>query len=75
MNTKPDCPHSHQLYLALDHIISSTPILSLENEQACALRGTAEARERLVLSHLRLVKSIAFDFTRVSRFSDIINIT
>ena len=63
MNTKLDCPHSHQLYSELDHIISSTPILSLEEEQACVLRGTAEARERLVLSHLRLVKSIAFDFT------------
>ena len=63
MNTKLDCPHSHQLYSKLDHCISSTPLLSLEAEQACALRGTAEARERLVLSHLRLVKSIAFGFT------------
>lgn len=63
MNTKLDFPHSHQLYSELDHFISSTPILSLEEEQACALRSTAEARERLVLSHLRLVKSIAFGFT------------
>ncbi|MDE0013980.1 MAG: sigma-70 family RNA polymerase sigma factor [Candidatus Poribacteria bacterium] len=63
MNTKPDFLHFHQLYSELDHFISSTPILSLEEEQACAFRGTAEARERLVLSHLRLVKSIAFGFT------------
>ena len=63
MNTKLDFPHSHQLYSELDHFISSTPLLSLEEEQAYALRGTAEARDRLVLSHLRLVKSIAFGFT------------
>ena len=62
MRNKRDFSQPHQLYPELERLISSTPILSLEEEQACALRGTDEARERLVLSHLRLVKLIAFDF-------------
>ena len=62
MRNKLDFSQPHQLYPELERLISSTPILSLEEEQACALRGTDEARERLVLSHLRLVKSIAFGF-------------
>lgn len=62
MNTKLDFPHSYQLYSELDRFVSSIPILSLEEEQVCALHGTDDARERLVLSHLRLVKSIAFGF-------------
>ena len=62
MRNKLDFSQLHQLYPELERLISSTPILSLEEEDACALRGTDEARERLVLSHLRLVKSIAFGF-------------
>ena len=63
MNTKRHVHYSHQLYSKLDHLIASTPMLSLEEEKVCALRDTDTARERLVLSHLRLVKSIAFRFT------------
>ncbi|MDE0555646.1 MAG: hypothetical protein OXI24_15600 [Candidatus Poribacteria bacterium] len=63
MNTKHHFSYSHQLYPKLERLISSTPMLSLEEEQVCALRGTDEARERLVLSHLRLVRSLAFSLS------------
>lgn len=63
MNTQHDFSHSHQLYSELDRFISSTPMLSLVAERTYACLGTDEARERLVLSHLRLVKSLAFGLT------------
>ena len=62
MRNKLDFSQPHQLYPECERLISSTPMLSLEEEQACALQGTDEARERLVLSHLRFVKSMAFGF-------------
>ncbi len=63
MNAKHDFSYSRQLYPKLERLISSTLMLSLEEEQVCALRGTDEARERLVLSHLRLVRSLAFSLS------------
>ncbi len=63
MRNKRNFSQPHQLYLEIERLISSMPILSLEEEQICALEGTDAARERLVLSHLRLVKAIAFGFT------------
>ena len=62
MRNKRDFSQSHQLYPEFERLISSTPILSLEEEQACALGDTDAVRERLVLSYLRLVRSIAFGF-------------
>ena len=62
MRNRRDFSQPHQLYPEIERLISSMPILSLEEERTCALEGTDATRERLVLSHLRLVKSITFGF-------------
>ena len=62
MRTKRDTSQPDRLYLALNRTISATVLLSAEEERALALDESDEARDRLIVSHLPLVKSIAFNF-------------
>ena len=62
MRTKLDISQPHRLYASLNRFISATVLLSAEEECALALDESVEARNRLILSQLRLVKSIAFRF-------------
>ena len=51
-----------RLYPVFTRYISAIILLSAEEERTLALKESAEARDRLILSHLPLVKSIAFNF-------------
>ena len=62
MRTKLDISQPGRLYASLNRFISATVLLSAEEECALALNESAEARDRLILSYLPLVKSIAFNF-------------
>ena len=62
MKTKFDISQPGRLYASLNRFISATVLLSAEEECALALNKSVEARDRLVLSYLPLVKSIAFGF-------------
>ena len=62
MRTQRDASQPCLLYSALNRFISKTVLLSVEEERTLALNKSAEARDRLILSHLPLVKSIAFNF-------------
>ena len=62
MHTKLDNPSADELYTSTERAIAATTMLSAEEEQAYSREGTEEARERLIESHMRLVKSIAFGF-------------
>lgn len=62
MRTRVDNPSVNELYAETERHIAVTPLLSVEAEQACARKCTAEARLRLIESHMPLVKSIAFGF-------------
>lgn len=66
MATKGYISQPRQLSLELEQLISSAPLLTGDEERALALDGSDPAREQLVLSHLRLVKSIAFSFNAYS---------
>ena len=57
-----DISQPDKLYASLNRFISSTVLLSAEEEHALARDGSPEARDRLILSYLPLVKSIAFRF-------------
>ena len=59
---RDDIPQPNQLYASLNRFISATVLLSAEEEHALACDKSPEARNRLILSQLRLVKSIAFRF-------------
>lgn len=48
---------------ATERLISSYPVLTAEDEQVLACEGSDEARDKLVVSNLRLVKSIVFKFS------------
>ena len=56
-----------RLYPVLTRYISAIILLSAEEERTLALKESAEARDRLILSHLPLVKSVAFNFIVKSR--------
>ncbi len=60
--TTLDISHPHRLYASLNRFIAATRLLSLEDEHTLACDKSPEARNRLILSQLRLVKSIAFRF-------------
>ena len=62
MRTKLDISQPGRLYASLNRFISATLLLSAEEEGALALNESAEAPDRLILSYLPLVKSIAFGF-------------
>jgi len=62
MRTKLDISRPDRLYASLNHFISATVQLSAEEECALALDPSVNARDRLILSHLPLVKSIVFGF-------------
>jgi RNA polymerase sigma factor (sigma-70 family) len=63
MRTKrDDMPQPNRLYASLNRFISATVLLSAEDEHTLACDKSPEARDRLILSQLRLVKSIAFRF-------------
>ena len=62
MRAKLDISQPGRLYASLNCFISATVLLSAEEECALALNESAEARDRLILSYLPLVKSIAFGF-------------
>ncbi len=62
MRTKVDISQPHRLYASLNRFISNTVQMSAEEECPLALDESVEARDRLILSHLPLVKSIAFRF-------------
>ena len=62
MRTKLDTSQPGRLYASLNRFISATVLLSAKEECALALDKSVEARDRLILSHLPLVKSIAFNF-------------
>ena len=62
MRTNLDISQPGRLYASLNRFISATALLSAEEECALALNESAEARDRLILSYLPLVKSIAFGF-------------
>lgn len=55
--------HTFQLDAALERLISPYPRLTSEEERALAQSGSAESRDKLVESNLRLVKSIVFKFS------------
>lgn len=48
---------------ATDRLILSYPLLTAEDEQCLADEGSDDAREQLVVSNLRLVRSIVFKFS------------
>ncbi len=54
--------HTFQLDAATERLISSYPLLAAEEEQTLAREGSDEARDKLVVSNLRLVKSIVLKF-------------
>lgn len=62
MRTQRDSSQPYLLYSALNRRISAVVLLSVEEEHALAFNESVEARDRLILSHLPLVKSIAFNF-------------
>lgn len=62
MRTQRDLSAPGRLYDFLNHSIAATVLLSVEEEHALACAASSEARARLILSHLPLVKSIAFRF-------------
>lgn len=62
MRTKRDISHPNRLYTSLHCFVSGILLLSVEEERALARDKSPEARDRLILSHLPLVKSIAFSF-------------
>lgn len=62
MRTKLDISQPSRLYASLNRFISATVLLSAEEECTLALNKSAEARDRLILSYLPLVKSIASGF-------------
>ena len=62
MRTKRDISQPCRLYASLNHFIFATVRLSAEEERALVCDESAEARDQLILSHLPLVKSIAFGF-------------
>ena len=62
MRTKLDLSGSDRLYTFLNVSISATVQLSAEEERDLAHDDSPEARDRLILSHLPLVKSITFRF-------------
>ena len=55
--------HTFQLDAATERLISSYPRLTAEEEHDLACEGSDEARNRLIGSSLRLVKSIVFKFS------------
>ncbi len=59
-----NCEHSQpdKLYPVLTRYISTVILLSAEEERILAINESAEASDRLILSHLPLVKSVAFNF-------------
>ena len=62
MKTKRDISQPDRLYASLNRFIATTVLLSAEEEHALVCDGSPEARDRLISSHLPLVKSIAFRF-------------
>ena len=54
--------HTFHLDAATERLILSYPLLTAEEEQVLAREGSDEAREKLVVSNLRLVKSIVLKF-------------
>ena len=62
MRTKLDISRPDRLYASLNLFIFDTVQLSAEEECALALSDSPEARNRLILSHLPLVKSTALRF-------------
>ncbi len=60
--TTRDISQPDKLYASLNRFISSTVLLSAEEEDSLVRDGSPEARDRLILSYLPLVKSIAFRF-------------
>ena len=55
--------HTFHLDAATERLISSYSVLTAEEEQALAREGSDEARDKLVVSNLRLVKSITLEFS------------
>lgn len=55
--------HTFHLDAATERLILSYPLLTAEEEQVLAREGSDEAREKLVVSNLRLVESIALKFS------------
>ena len=62
MRTKRDLSRPDRLYSALSRFISTAVPLPAEEECSLARDPSPEARNRLILSQLPLVKSIAFGF-------------
>lgn len=62
MRTKRDISQPDRLYASLNRLIFHTVLLSAEEEYSLACDGSPKARDRLILSYLPLVKSIAFRF-------------
>lgn len=62
MRIKRDISQPDRLYASLNRFIATTVLLSAEEENALVCDGSPEARDRLILSHLPLVRSIAFGF-------------
>ncbi len=62
MRTKRDFSRPDRLYSVLSRFISTSVPLSAEEERSLVLDPSLEARNRLILSQLPLVKSIAFGF-------------
>ena len=62
MRTKRDISQPDRLYASLNRFIATTVLLSAEEEHTLVCDGSPEARDRLILSHLPLVRSIAFGF-------------
>ena len=60
--TTRDISQPDKLYASLNRFISSTVLLSAEEEDSLVRDGSPEARDRLISSNLPLVKSIAFRF-------------
>lgn len=60
--TTRDISRPHRLYASLNRFISSTVLLSAEEEHSLARDDSPEARDQLILSYLPLVRSIAFGF-------------
>ena len=55
--------HTFQLDAATERLILSYPVLTGEEEQSLAREGSDEAHDKLVVSNLRLVKSIVLEFS------------
>ena len=54
--------HTFQLDAATERLISSYPLLTAEEEQSLAREGSDAAHDKLVVSNLRLVKSLVLEF-------------